>query len=164
MERSELTKLLPKDRSDVEGARALIALGYPTVGPVLKSLFQWLETSGSDVELVVRPFFAALGEPALELAAEALAAPVKPARKYALLRFVLPSWPVDALAKLEPQLLAIIHGYDFYGLDAWALRLLIEKGLAGDEDLEGWRKLKIARLQEQLDVLSLPSWPPAARI
>ena len=48
----------------------------------------------------------------------------------------------------------LIQGYDFYGLDAWALRLLIEKGLAKDEDLEGWRRLKIARLQEQLHALS----------
>lgn len=157
MERSELTKLLPKNSSDVEGARSIIALGYPTVGPVLKSLFQWLETGGSEVELVVRPFFASLGEPALELVSDALASPIKPARKYALLRFVLPAWPPEVLAKVEPQLVALVHGYDFYGLDAWALKLLIDKDLGKDEHLEGWRKLKIARLQEQLDVLSKPS-------
>lgn len=157
MERSELTKLLPRNGSDVQAARTVIALGYPTVRPVLKSLFQWLETSGSEVELVVRPFFASLGEPALELVADALASPIKPARKYALLRFVLPSWPADVLVKVEPQLVALIHGYDYHGLDAWALKLLIDKGLARDQHLEGWRKLKIKRLQEQLDVLSTNS-------
>jgi hypothetical protein len=155
MERSELTKLLPKSSSDAEGARAIVALGYPTVGPVLKSLFQWLETSGSEVELVLRPFFASLGEPALELVAEALASPTKPARKAAILRFVLPSWPAEVLVKLEPQLVALIEPYDFYGLDVWALKLLIDKGLAKDENLERWRTLKITRLQDQLEALSL---------
>lgn len=57
MQKSELTKLLPKNGKDVEGARAILALGFPTIEPVLPSLFQWLETSGSDVELLIRPFF-----------------------------------------------------------------------------------------------------------
>ena len=154
MERSELTKLLPKNSSDVDGARAILALGYPTVAPVLKSLFQWLETSGSDVDLLMRPFFASLGEPAVELVAEALSSPSKPARKAALLQHVLPSWPREVLAHIEPQLKALIQDYDYYGLDAWALKLLIEKGLARDEDLEGWRRIKITRLREQLAALS----------
>ena len=118
MERSELTKLLPKDRTDVEGARAILALGFPVVEPVLPSLFQWLETSGSEVELLIRPFFAELGEPALGLVIDALESSIKPARKAALLQHVLPSWPVDLVAKLEPQLLSYLDKYDFYGLDA----------------------------------------------
>jgi hypothetical protein len=153
MQRSELTRLLPKDGRDVENARALIALGYPAIEPVLPSLFQWLETSGSEVELVVRPFFAALGEPALDLVRSALESPIKPARKAALLRYVLPSWPREAVAKLEPQLLSYLDGYDFHGLDAWALKLLMQKGLAEDQRLERWRQLKIERLKEQLEAL-----------
>lgn len=154
MQRSELTRLLPSDGNDVESVRALIALGYPEVAPVLKSLFQWLETSGSEVELLVRPFFASLGEPALDLVREALESPVKPARKSALLRHVLPSWPPGVVAKLEPQLLSYLDRYDFHGLDAWALKLLIDKGLAQDEPLESWRLLKIARLEAQLQALA----------
>ena len=127
MERSELTRLLPKGRTDVEGTRAILALGFPGVEPVLPSLFQWLETNGSEVELLIRPFFAELGEPALGLVRDALESSIKPARKAALLQHVLPSWPADVVAKLEPQLLSYLDRYDFYGLDAWALKLLIEK-------------------------------------
>jgi hypothetical protein len=156
MNRSELTKLLPRHRDDVENARAIVALGFPVVEPVLRSLFQWLETSGSNVELVMRPFFAALGEPALDLAREALIAPIKPARKFSLLRYVLPAWPSAVVAKLEPQLLFLmINGHDDYGLDVWALKLLLDKKIDTQENLEAWRRSKISRLRDQLGALEL---------
>jgi hypothetical protein len=156
IQRSDLTRLLPQNGGDVENARALIALGYPAVEPILPSLFQWLETSGSEVELVVRPFFAALGEPALDLVRSALESPIKPARKAALLRHVLPSWPREVVAKLEPQIVSYLDAYDFHGLDTWALKLLLEKGLGERQYLEGWRQLKMMRLREQLEALEKP--------
>jgi hypothetical protein len=152
--KAELAALLPKDRNDVANAKAIIALGYPTVEPVLRSLFQWLETSGSEVELVIRPFFATLGEPALDLVKEALEGPTKPARKAALLRYVLPSWPKETIAKIEPQLLTFLDGYDFHGLDVWALKLLLDKGVGPREELMRWKDFKRSRLQEHLGVLS----------
>lgn len=157
MNRSDLTKLLPRNGADIENARALVALGYPTVEPVLRNLFQWLETSGTPVEMIIRPFFADLGEPALELVRDALAAPIKPARKHALLRYVLPSWPASVVEKLEPELRGFIQQYDFYGLDVWALRLMIEKGIETHEGNARWKVQKIERLRELLAVLESPA-------
>ncbi|MFG6413903.1 hypothetical protein ACG02S_08345 [Roseateles sp. DC23W] len=159
MNRSDLTKLLPRNGADIENARALVALGYPMVEPVLTSLLQWLETDGSPVEMIIRPFFADLGEPALELVRDALTAPIKPARKHALLRYVLPSWPASVVQKLAPELHGFIQHYDFYGLDVWALRLLVDKGIETHGGNEQWKAQKIERLRELLAVLESP---PAA--
>ncbi len=152
--KSDLTSLLPRDRDDVENAKALVALGFPKVEPVLPSLFQWLETSGSEVELVIRPFFACLGEPALDLVRAALQTTAKPARQECLLRYVLPHWPAETVAKLLPELIALLGTYGFYALDVWALKLLLDKGLGDRSELERWHNHKRTRLTEQLHALT----------
>ena len=150
----ELTSLLPRNRDDVENAKAIVALGFPEVQPVLPSLFQWLETSGSKVELIIRPFFASLGDPAFDLVQKALQTTVKPARQECLLRFVLPHWPAETLAKLLPELMALLGTHGFHALDVWALKLLLDKGLGDQAELERWRKHKAIRLTEQLNALT----------
>lgn len=154
MNNSDLTSRLPRSRTDTHRAEELVALGYPALSPVLPHLFQWLETSGSPVELILRPFFAELGAPARDLACKALEASGKPALKHCLLRHVLPSWPREVLLTLPVE--QFLQEYDFHGLDVWALRLMIDKALPsndGAEGLERWQAHKIARLKEQLDVL-----------
>jgi hypothetical protein len=153
-QRTTLTALLPKHRDDVDSARAILALGFPSVEPVLPALFQWLETSGSAVELLVRPFFADLGEPAFDLVRSALQAPTKPARKSCLLRFVLPSWPRELVTRLEPELASLVHGSDPLGLDVWALKVLIDRGVGDQGEWERWRTFKVSRLQDQLSALT----------
>ena len=151
MERSELTAMLPKNRDDVESARAIVALGYPTVEPVLKSLFQWLETSSSPVELIVREFFAEIGEPALPLVREALQAQIKPARKHCLLRHVLPHWPSEVLEKLGGELWNLLQ--EPHGLNVWSLKLMLDKGINDRVKLLQWRELFLEDLTEQLEAL-----------
>jgi len=85
----DLTARLSKNGNDVDGAKELLALGFPAIVPVLPHLFQWLETGGPLVESVIQPFFATLGAPARDLACKALEAEVKPALKYRLVRYVL---------------------------------------------------------------------------
>lgn len=153
--KTDLTVLLPTDRNDVDGAKELLALGYPELAPVLPHLFQWLGTSGSDVELIIRPFFAELGAPARDLVCKALEDRAKPALKYCLLRYVLPSWPREVVATLPLE--QLLQQYDFHGLDVWALKLMSEKRIPTHDGLKGldeWKELKIARLREQLSVLS----------
>ncbi len=153
MTKRELTAMLPRNRNDVEAARKIVAMGLPAVEPVLKSLFQWLETGGSDVEMVIRPFFASAGAPALPLVKDALKAPIKPERKYALLRFVLPEWPCELIAQLESELMSLVRETDFHGLDVHALSLMTAKGVGDRDELRRWRDFKIDRIEKQLDVL-----------
>lgn len=153
--KTNLTSLLPTDRNDVDRAKELIALGYPELAPVLPHLFKWLGTSGSDMELVVRPFFAVLGGPARDLVCKALEDRGKPALKHCLLRYVLPSWPREVLVTLPLE--QLLQEYDFHGLDIWALKLMSEKSIPTHDGLRGldeWKKFKIARLREQLSLLS----------
>jgi hypothetical protein len=153
--KSPLTARLPKDGNDVDAAKGLVALGYPALAPVLPHLFQWLETSGSAVELVLRPFFAELGAPARDLARTALLNRNKPALKYSLLRYVLPGWPRDLVATLPLE--GYLYDSDSYGLDVWALKLMVEKRIATHEGFEGLvaaRDWKIARYHEHLSVLT----------
>ncbi len=153
MTKRELTAMLPRNRHDVEAARKLVAIGLPAVEPVLKSLFQWLETGGSEVEMVIRPFFASAGAPALPLVKDALKAPIKPERKYALLRFVLPGWPRELVAQLENELMSLVRTTDFHGLDVHALSLMVAKRLGDSDELRRWREFKIDRLEQQLKAL-----------
>ncbi|MGJ9420705.1 hypothetical protein ACHAC9_23580 [Massilia sp. CMS3.1] len=147
----KLTSRLPKNGNDVEGVKELLALGYPAIAPVLPHLFQWLETGGPVVESAIQPFFAELGAPARDLACKALEASIKPALKYRLLRYVLPTWPRDVLITLPLE--QLLQQYDFYGLDVWALKLMIDKRIPGHSELEEWRKFKIRHLKELLEVL-----------
>jgi hypothetical protein len=164
--KSPLIAQLPKNSHDADGARALVALGYPALAPVLPHLFQWLETSGSDVELVLRPFFAELGAPARDLAYQALLHRNKPALKHCLLRYVLPSWPRDVVATLPLE--GYLYDGDAYGLDVWTLKLMIEKSIPTHDGLKGLAEAKdwkITRLKEHLHVLASlepPTEDPAA--
>lgn len=147
-----LTALLPKNGSDTAGAAQLVAMGYPAVAPVLPHLFQWLESGGPLVDTIIAPFFATLGSPARDLVCKALEAPTKPALKNRLVRFVLPAWPREVLLTLplEPML----QQYDFYGLDVWTLKLMIDKDIPSHTALDQWRQLKIASLDERLQALT----------
>ena len=146
-----LTKQLPKNGNDVEGAKKLVALGYPAIAPVLPHLFQWLENGSPVAESVIQPFFAKLGAPAQDLVCKALEAPVKPALKHRLLRYVLPSWPREALITLPLE--PLLQQYDFYGLDVWALKLMIDKDIQAHASLEEWRRFKLRHLKEQVAAL-----------
>lgn len=148
---TQLTARLPKNGNDIDGAKELVALGYPAIAPVLPHLFQWLETSAPIVETVIQPFFTGLGAPARDLVCKAIAAPVKPALKYRLLRYVLPAWPRESLLTLPLE--PLLQQYDSYGLDIWALKLMIDKRIPAHSDLEEWRQIKISLLSEQLKVL-----------
>jgi hypothetical protein len=146
-----LTTRLPKNGNDVDGARELLALGYPAIAPVLPHLFQWLDTGGPLVDSVIQPFFAELGAPARDLVCEALGAAIKPALKYRLVRYVLPAWPREVLVTLPLE--PLLQQYDFYGLDVWALKLMIEKKIPAHSELAEWRELKIKHLKERLQAL-----------
>ncbi|MCC2956344.1 hypothetical protein LK542_12030 [Massilia sp. IC2-477] len=151
---SPLTRRLPKDSGDVAAAAELVALGYPTVAPVLPHLFQWLETSGSPVEMVLRPFFSSLGAPARDLACEALLRHNKPAVKHCLLRYILPHWPREVLVTLPLE--GYLYSGDAHGLDVWALKLMVEKRIPTHDGLRGLaaaKAFKTAHYEALLAVL-----------
>jgi hypothetical protein len=149
MDAKSLKRLLPRDKNDAEAAKALVALGFPALEPVLPRMLEWLEAYGSPVELVMRDFFAALGIHAVPAVQSALA-PRHDALKYAVVMNVVAKWPAEAVAPLKVQLQALATGSGFYGTDLAALRLLAEHRLADRAWLGAWAQFKTRRLRELL--------------
>src|SRR5262249_44528772 len=59
----QLLALLPTGKHDVASARALVALGYPAVAPVLPQLLEWVQDINWPVAAVLAPFSRALARP-----------------------------------------------------------------------------------------------------
>ena len=64
--------LLPRDKCDSKAAAAVIALGYPAVGPVLRDLLKWLQDCNWPVSRPIGDFLATLPEPMAPLIWEVL--------------------------------------------------------------------------------------------
>jgi len=149
MDAKSLKRLLPQDKDDAEGAKALVAIGYPTVEPILSQMLDWLKTNGSPVELVLRDFFAGLGVHAVPAVQKALSSR-HDLLKYSVVRHVVCRWPADAVSQLTPQLQGLATASGFYGTDLIAMRLLVEHRLAEPAWLKEWAEFKVKRLRELL--------------
>lgn len=149
MDAKSLKRLLPRNKDDAEGAKALVALGYPAVEPVMPLMLDWLKSSGSPVELVMCDFFASLGARAVPAVQKALASR-HDGLKYSVVKNVVCKWPNEAIAPLKVQLQGLATGSGFYGTDLIALHLLVEHRLADPEWLKEWAEFKTKRLRELL--------------
>ena len=58
----DLRQLLPKDKCDVAGARAIVGLGYPAVAPVLPELLEWLQDCKWPVSRPISEFLVTIPE------------------------------------------------------------------------------------------------------
>ena len=163
MERKELTAVLPRNRDDAENANALIALGYPTVEPVLKPMLDWLKSNGSPVELVFRPFFAQVGAPALSLVKDALSS-THELWKFSIVRNVVYAWPRDLVVELQPHLEGLVQHSGFYSTDLVALEILSRHRLSEPSWLREWTLFKKLRLQEQFELLAAIELLPEAEL
>lgn len=149
MDASSLKRLLPRNKDDAASARALVAMGYPAVAPVMPQMLDWLKSNGSPVELVLRDFFAGLGVQAVPVVQKALTAR-HDLLKYSVVKHVVCRWPADAVSQLAPQLQGLATGSGFYGTDLIAMRLLVEHRLAEPSWLREWAEFKVKRLRELL--------------
>lgn len=150
MKQADLTCQLPRNKEDASSANALVALGYPTVKPVLRHMLEWLKTNGSPADLVMREFFVSLGVHGVPVVREALQSR-HDFLKYAVTTHVVARWPKEAVAGVQTELQSLATGSGFYGTDLTAMKLLIEHGLADRAWLQEWSEFKLKRLRELLD-------------
>lgn len=61
--RPDLTALLPGTKSDIDKAKAVVALGFPAVESALPSLMEWMQDINWPVAQVLQPFLARIGAP-----------------------------------------------------------------------------------------------------
>jgi hypothetical protein len=59
----DLENLLPRSKSDIARATAIVALGYPSVRPLLPDLIKWLQDYNWPVAEILAPFLASIGQP-----------------------------------------------------------------------------------------------------
>jgi len=149
MQKSELLRLMPRDKNDAIGAQAIVELGYPKVEPVLAQMLDWLCTNGSPVDVVMREFFAALGAPAMAVVRKALHSKSEILRA-TIVSHVLVRWPRDCIADLKAELQGMVTEAGFYGADLGALGLLAQHGLSERAWLEEWAEFKVNRLRRML--------------
>lgn len=60
---TELSAQLPRDKLETERARAVIALGFPAVEPILPELVEWMQDINWPVAQTLQPFLASIGLP-----------------------------------------------------------------------------------------------------
>jgi hypothetical protein len=70
---TDLRQLLPRDKSDFGNVRALVALGYPAVAPVLKDLLAWLQDGNWPISRLIGDFFLTIPEAIAPLVQKVLA-------------------------------------------------------------------------------------------
>ena len=55
-------QFLPRHKSDIERARAAVALGYPAVAPILPDLLEWLQDCNWPISRPIGDFLASIPE------------------------------------------------------------------------------------------------------
>lgn len=148
MDRKELLRLMPRDASDMEGARRIVDLGYPAVEPVHRDMIQAMRVAESPVADAFADYFADVGASAAPAVAEGLH------RENCWLRHrlftrVLPSWSDSALSGLRNILTMVATQPDAYDNDLRCVGLLAERGLVDPDWLGQWLEFKHDRMEER---------------
>jgi uncharacterized protein DUF5071 len=103
----DIRNLLPKDKFDLDNARAIVNLGYPTVAPILPDLFKWLQDINWPVAHVIAPFLSTIGRPVIPEVRHILNTD-DGIWKLWVLGHVVNDLPIEAIADLHDELLRIV--------------------------------------------------------
>jgi hypothetical protein len=152
MTRKELMKIMPANGDDLEAAKRIVALGFPTVGPVMRDMVNWMRVAQSPVADTFAAFFAELAQPAVGVIGDGLM------RENCWLRHrifsqVLPKWPADVIRQLTTILTTVATQPDAYDSDLSCVDLLVEHRLADLEWVRQWLDFKRERWSVRNDLL-----------
>ena len=131
----------------------LVALGYPTVEPVLPDIVRWLRVADSPVADAFSAFLAEIGEPAVNVICWRGLHPANSWVRNRILREVLPRWPREAIQRLTFMLTTTATQPDAHNNDLLTVQLLARHQLVDVEWLRGWLAFKEERLAERSDLL-----------
>jgi hypothetical protein len=153
MTRKELLRLMPKNGDDLEGANLIIALGYPSVDPVLHDIVYCLRIAESSVADAFATFVATIGESAVTAIGHELGKENCWLR-HRVFNMILPKWPDEAVLKLRNILTMIATQPDSYDNDIRSLEILAERRLAEIQWLQDWLDFKLERWKERNRLLT----------
>jgi len=59
----DLTTLIPQHKSDIEAAHRALEAGYPTIGPILGELLEWMQDMNWPVAIEIETILLTVGAP-----------------------------------------------------------------------------------------------------
>ena len=139
---------MPRDAQDVEAARTLVALGYPTLQPVCRDMLRRIKDHKSPVADVFCDFFAGVGEPVAAEINEILLWSKLPNLKYKLVANVVARWPREAISKVTHSLQMLVSHTDFFETDLLCIQLLDKYQLSERDWLKQWLDFKRKRIEK----------------
>jgi hypothetical protein len=139
---------MPADAEDIQAAKHIVELGFPTISPVFRDMISCMRVAESPVADTFADFFGRLGGPAVEAIGTGLG------RENCWLRHriftrVLPLWPSDLIAALGNSLTMIATQPDAYDNDLHCMALLAKNHLADKNWLSEWIAFKKERMAER---------------
>jgi hypothetical protein len=93
-----------RHKSDLENAKALVALGYPAVQPLVRHMLEWIQDGNWPVAHVLEPFLASIGRPILKEIREILTQPEDAEWKWFCIVGVLRRMDRDVVSELRPEI------------------------------------------------------------
>jgi hypothetical protein len=144
MTRKELVSILPKNAHDVVGAEKIIAIGYPTIAPVMRDLFNLMRVYDSPAADLIAKYFGTLGKYIADDLTKALSKQNCWIR-HRILTLTIPSWAASEIEQLKICLGCMATQPDDYDNDILALSIIRKYNLVEDKWIQQWIGFKRER-------------------
>ena len=129
-------ELLPRNKHDHQAARAVIALGYPAVAPILPDLLKWLQDYNWPVSRPISEFLASIREPMAPLIRDVLEG-TDLIWKYWCIQVLISKMPREVAEQFRPELIRLAEhptsAEHIEGLDEIATEAIETLWHPGDE-------------------------------
>ena len=150
MDRSQLLRLMPRDKKDVEGARKIVDLGLPAAAPVLPDMIRCLRVHGSEVASEFAALLANQPEHCWQHINRELTFGRDDDIKYVIVASIIAKWPVDWLGKIAGSLQMALTHTSFHETDLLCIDLLERHALCDRSWLKSWLDFKMGRLSKHV--------------
>ena len=141
MTRKELVPILPKNAHDVAGAEKIIALGYPTIAPVLRDLLNLMRVYDSPAADLIAEYFGTLGKFIADDVTKALSKENCWIR-HRILTKTISCWSATEIEQLKICLCCMATQPDAYDNDILALSIIRNFRLAEEKWIQQWTSFK----------------------
>lgn len=144
MNRKEIVPFFPHNAHDIENAKQIIKLGYPTIAPVMRDLFSLMRVYDSPAADLIAEYFGTLGKIIANDVSKTLSKENCWIR-HRILSMIIPSWSADDIEQLKICLCCIATQPDAYDNDILALSIIRKYSLAEEVWIKQWISFKRER-------------------
>lgn len=146
MDRSQLLRLMPRDKNDVDGARTIVDIGLPAAAPILPDIIRQLRVHDSVVAQLFAALLANQPEHCWQHINHELHFGRDDGTKHVIVALIIPQWPLAWLAKVASGLQTTLTHTNFFDTDLRCIDLLERHALCERAWLKSWLDFKSRRL------------------